>query len=101
MPLFFLDSGMLAARKMERPLLASWHNTAGLYFLGCIWTAIFCLKLAVPGGRDGLPYPGLDQLALAFLLPVQFWYLWVLPFYYLLAWTLQRLPTMPARTRNS
>lgn len=91
MPLFFLISGMLAANKMERPLSASWHNTAGLYLLSCIWTAIFCLKLTVPGGRDGLPYPSLDQLAMAFLLPVQFWYIWVLPVYYLIAWTLQRV----------
>lgn len=90
-PLFFLISGILAAGKMERPLRESWPNTIGLYLLGCIWTAIFCLKLAVPGGRDGLPYPGLDQLALAFLLPVQFWYIWVLPAYYLIAWTLRRI----------
>lgn len=91
MPLFFLISGMLAASKMERPLRASWHNTAGLYLLYCIWTAIFCLKLAVPGGRDGLPYPDTGQILLAFLLPVQFWYIWTLPVYYLIAWTLQRV----------
>lgn len=90
MPLFFLISGMLAASKMDRPLSDSWGKTAGLLVLCSIWTALFCVKLALPGGRDGLPYPPLEQVALAFLLPVQFWFIWALPVYYLIAWWLER-----------
>lgn len=91
MPLLFGISGMLAASRMDRPLRDSWTKTGGLYVLYCCWTAIYCLKLALPGGRDGMPYPSVDQLLLAFALPVYLWYIWALPVYYLIAWVAERI----------
>jgi uncharacterized membrane protein YcfT len=69
MPLFFMISGMLAASAIHKPLRQLWSKTGGLYGLYCLWTAIICAKLALPGGRDGLPYPDVGQILGAFALP--------------------------------
>lgn len=92
MPLFFGVSGILASRKVRLSLNRLWSKTAGLYFLYCLWTGLYCLKLLIPSARSGLPYPGWDQLALAFLLPVYVWYIWALPVFYMIASGLERIP---------
>jgi uncharacterized membrane protein YcfT len=91
MPLFFAVSGLLAARKVRQPLGNLWGKTAGLYILYLIWTALYCVKLIMPSARGAIPYPGWDQLVLAFTLPVYLWYIWALPVFYLIAWGLERL----------
>lgn len=91
MPLFFAISGMLAASKMSRPLRNSFKNTGGLYIIYVLWSLLLCMKLALPGGREGLSYPSADQILLSILLPTNLWYLWALPAFYLIAWWLDRL----------
>lgn len=91
MPLFFMISGMLAASKIERPLSNLWSKTGGLYLLYCLWTFIYCLKLALPAGREGLPFPDVGQILGAFMLPTILWYIWALPVFYLIAWILERI----------
>ena len=90
MPLFFMISGILAARTIHKPFRDLWSKTGGLYILYCLWTAVYCLKLALPGGRDALPYPSLAQIAGAMALPALLWYIWALPAFYTLAWCLER-----------
>ena len=90
MPLFFMISGMLAVGAMRKPYRELWSKTGGLYALYCLWQIIYCVKLALPGGREGLPYPDAAQILGAFLLPTTLWYIWALPVFYTLAWVLDR-----------
>ncbi|MBB3957157.1 acyltransferase family protein [Novosphingobium sediminicola] len=91
MPLFFAVSGLLAAGKIKQPIGNLWSKTAGLYILYLLWTALYCVKLIMPSARGPFPYPDLDQLILALVLPVYLWYIWALPVFYLIAWGLERL----------
>lgn len=91
MPLFFLVSGYLAARATRRPLSASKARTFGFWYIYAIWTGLFLLRLwlPMPGADDGSPNPLYFLLSLIF--PTSFWYLWALAFFFLVAWTSQRL----------
>lgn len=90
MPLFFMVSGLLAASKMGKPPSELWDKTIGLYIIYVLWTALYCVKLALPGGRDGHPYPSGFDLALTFIFPTNLWYIWALPVYVAVAYSLHR-----------
>lgn len=87
MPLFFFISGFLARSALARPLSGAFNRTVGLYVIYAFWTLAYCLLIA---GRSGAMRP--TDYLLAILLPTVFWYIWVLPFFFVAAWVLHRLP---------
>lgn len=91
MPLFFLISGYLAAGAIRRPLRDSRARTFGFWYLYAFWTGLFLLRLwlPVPGLNETTPSFGFFLLSL--ILPTSYWYLWALAFFFLFAWTAQRV----------
>lgn len=91
MPIFFLVSGILSARLLERPWAEGGRQRAArLYYVYAVWAAItpFALSLAV--GR-GFPNPLI--LVPAILAGAsEAWYLWALPTYLFIAWITRRAP---------
>ena len=90
MPLFFFISGYLAASAVRRPLKESKARTIGFYYIYAFWTALFLLRLWVPiPGFD--EHPSWPSFILALVLPTSFWYIWALAFFFVLAWSVERL----------
>lgn len=97
MPLFFVISGYLASSSMNKPLEDLFPKTAGLLFIYLFWTSIYISRSAFPVLRGDNAAPELTGYLVALLTPTAFWYIWALPFFYLVAWSLNRAFAQYAR----
>lgn len=88
MPLFFFISGFLVANSLSRVWANTRGRTLGFVYLYVLWTLIFMVRIVPDVMRGGLDQPW--GLALSFLLPTSFWYLYALPLYFVSAWLLKK-----------
>jgi threonine dehydratase len=94
MPLFFLISGLFAARRLERPWAQVWTGrVAPLLYLFVLWTLVQTLVLQLTPGFDtaiaGSPGELLVQLTIT---PGNLWYLLALASYVVVARATRRAP---------
>ncbi|WP_343505064.1 MULTISPECIES: acyltransferase [Roseobacteraceae] len=79
MPLFFLISGFLARKLIERPMKDSLVRVANIYFVFVFWSSMVAVKALALGGAS---FPqALSQLFWTLLLPTGYWYLWAIAVY--------------------
>jgi uncharacterized membrane protein YcfT len=91
MPLFFLVSGILASRLLDRAWSEGGRQRAAhLFFAYAIWAVIVAAATALILGKS-LPHPGRFLLSLVSG-STETWYLWALPTYLFIAWATRKLP---------
>jgi len=95
MPLFFLLSGMFAARAVNAPAGVSWRRRAGrLAAVYVVWVVIQTFVLAVtPDFDTARAENGWQLLAQLTISPTNLWYLLALAVYLLIARLVRHLPS--------
>jgi uncharacterized membrane protein YcfT len=95
MPLFFLASGLFAARPLTAPWRTLLHKRVALFlYLYVLWTLVrFAFFLALPGVVD--PYDSADPVALALALVLPgpgMWFLYALALFAVVGKLIRRVP---------
>ncbi|MDO9458159.1 acyltransferase family protein [Nocardioides sp.] len=94
MPLFFLISGLFAARQLDRPWARVWSGrVAPVLYLFVLWTLVHTVVLQLTPGFDTAVADGpLDLLVQLTVTPGNLWYLLALAAYVVVARGTRRVP---------
>lgn len=94
MPLFFIISGLFAARAILRPWPSMLRNKVWFfYYLYLTWLLVqSAVYLATPHFKTAIPHTVLDIVAQATFMPSALWYLYALALYFPMAKLLSKSP---------
>ena len=82
-PVFFLVSGILAFNSIYNKKSKAFLRAKRIFSVYIVWTTVMTLRLYFT--NDGGDAPEIYHYIVNFLIPGHYWYIWALPFFYLIS----------------